>query len=176
MRKAPKRMLLELPTADEIDDLATTTPHFEVRKFEFDMGNDKADLNYAPCKGELVLVIVGEKGIALVGEKGSESWRLPSCRIRTHETAIQAAKRLAKEECGLMLRSLELSGMYDVVRHYDDLSVKRLHLLYAALTDDCDCVPDERIGSLDARFFAEVPRSVLDDELMRTALADCSEK
>jgi ADP-ribose pyrophosphatase YjhB (NUDIX family) len=176
VRKTPKRMLLELPSAGEIDDLATTTPHFEVRKFEFDMGKDKADLNYAPCKGEMILVIVGEKGIALVGDKGSESWRLPSCRIHTHETAIQAAKRVAKEECGLMLRSLELSGMYDVVWHYDDLSVKRLHLLYAAITDDCECCSDGRKGALEARFFTEVPKSVLDDELMRNALADCSEK
>ena len=169
-------MLLELPLAGEIDDLATTTPHFEVRKFEFDMGKDKADLNYAPCKGEMILVIVGEKGIVLVGDKGSESWRLPSCRIRTHETAIQAAKRVAKEECGLMLRSLELSGMYDVVWHYADLSVKRLHLLYAAITDDCECCSDGWKGALEARFFTEVPKSVLDDELMRNALADCSEK
>ena len=169
-------MLLELPSAGEIDDLATTTPHFEVRKFEFDMGKDKADLNYAPCKGEMILVIVGEKGIVLVRDKGSESWRLPSCRIHTHETAIQAAKRAAKEECGLMLRSLELSGMYDVVWHYADLSVKRLHLLYAAITDDCECCSDGRKGALEARFFTEVPKSVLDDELMRNALADCSEK
>lgn len=176
MRKTPKRMLLELPSADEIDDLATTTPHFEVRKFEFDMGDDKADLNYAPCKGEMMLVIVGEKGIALVGNKGSETWKLPSGRIRTHETAIQAAKKLAKEECGLMLRSLELSGMYDVVWHYADLSVKRLHLLYAAITDDCECCSDGRKGASETRFFTEVPKSVLDDELMRNALADCSEK
>jgi ADP-ribose pyrophosphatase YjhB (NUDIX family) len=176
VRKVPKRLLLELPLADEIDKLATTTPHFEVRKFEFDMGKDKADLNYAPCKGEMVLVIVGEKGIALVGNKGSEAWRLPSGRIHTHENAIQAAKRLAKEECGLHLKSLELSGMYDVVWHYADISVKRLHLLYSAVTEDCECGSEGRKGSSEARFFAKVPESVLENELMRSALADCSEK
>ena len=176
MRKSPKRMLLELPTADEIDDLAMTTPHFEVRKFEFDMGKDKADLNYAPCKGEMTLVIAGKNGIALVGDKNSDKWRLPSCKIRTHETAIQAAKRLANEECGLGLRSLELSAIYDVVWHYADLSVKRLHLLYAAITDDCECCTDGRKGTSEVRFFREIPKSVLDDELMSHAIADCSEK
>ncbi len=176
MSKPPKRMLLELPMADEIDCLATTAPHFEVRKFEFDMGKDKADLNYAPCKGEMVLVIVGEKGIVLVSDKSSDKWRLPSCRIHIHETAIQAAKRLAKDECGLMLKSLELSGMYDVVWHYADISVKRLHILYSAITEDCECGLGETKSASKAMFFTEIPQSVLDDELMKNALADCSEK
>ena len=96
--------------------------------------------------------------------------------IRTQETAIQAAKRVAKEECGLMIRSLELAGMYDVVWHYADISVKRLHILYAAFTDDSACNPGERKDSLDARFFAEVPKPVLEDELMGNAISDCSDK
>jgi ADP-ribose pyrophosphatase YjhB (NUDIX family) len=176
VKKAPKRLLLELPTADEIDDLATTTPHFEVRKLEFDMEKDKANLDYVPCKGQVVLVIAGEKGVALVGGKGEDRWRLPSGMIRTHETAVQAAKRVAKEECGLMLMSLELAGMYDVVWHYADISVKRLHILYAAFTEDSACNPGERKDSLDARFFIELPKSVLEDELMANAISDCSGK
>jgi len=169
-------MLLELPTADEIDQLATTAPHLEVRSFEYEMGNGKADLNYAPCKGEMVLVIVGEDGVALVKPEGSDEWRLPSGKIRTHETAIQAARRVAKEECGLALRSLELAGIYDVVRHYSDISVKRLHVLYAAVTDDRECHPEGGKFPREARFFTRVPEGVLGDDLMRNALADCGEK
>jgi ADP-ribose pyrophosphatase YjhB (NUDIX family) len=176
VKKTPKTMLLEFPTADEIDQLATTTSHLEVRKFEYEMGNGKADLNYAPCKGEMVLVITGEDGIALVKPKGSDMWKLPSGKIRTHETAIQAAKRVAKEECGLALRSLELAGIYEVVWHYSDLSVKRLHILYAAVTDDRECHPEGSKSPCDARFFTRVPEHVLGDDLMRNALDDCSEK
>lgn len=169
-------MLLELPTADEIDQLAMTTPHLEVRRFEYEMGNVKADLNYTPCKGEMVLVIVGEDGIALVKPRGSKDWKLPSGKIKTHETAIEAAKRVAKEECGVSLRSLELAGIYEVVWHYSDVSVKRLHILYAAATDDRECHPEGSMSPREAKFFTEVPACVLENDLMRNALTDCSEK
>jgi ADP-ribose pyrophosphatase YjhB (NUDIX family) len=176
VKRTPKTLLLELPTADEIDQLATTTPHLEVRRFEYDMGNCRPDLNYAPCKGEMVLVIVGEDGVALVRPRGSDEWRLPSGKVRTHETAIQAAKRVAKEECGLALRSLELAGIYEVVWHYSDISVKRLHLIYAAVTDDRECHPEGDKSLCDAMFFTKVPDHVLGNDLMRNALDDCSEK
>jgi ADP-ribose pyrophosphatase YjhB (NUDIX family) len=175
VRKAPKHMLIELPTADEIDALALTTPHIEVRKFDFDMKGMKADLNYVPCKGQLVLVISGGNGVLLTRKKGGE-WSLPSGRIGTNEEPVKAAKRIAKEECGIGLKSVELAGMYDVVWHYSDVSVKRLHLVYAATTDDHVCVPGEAGGAIQAKFFANTPEAFSKDEMLACALSDCSEK
>jgi len=175
VKKVPKRMLIELPTADEIDALALTTPHIEVRKFDFDMKGMKADLNYVPCKGQLVLVISGENGVLLTKKKGEE-WSLPSGRIGTNEEPVKAAKRIAKEECGIGLKSVELAGMYDVVWHYSDVSVKRLHLIYAALTDDCECVPGEAGGATQARFFTSIPDGSAKDEILACAMSDCIEE
>ncbi len=166
--KAPKKMLVELPTADEIDELAVSTPGLNVRKFEYDAREADADLDYAPCKGQVVLVIRGEAGTALVRRKGEKGWSLPSGTINTFEDIPQAAKRVAAETCGVHLRSTDLAAMYDVVRHYKDVTIKRLHIVYAALTDD-EC-------SHGAKFHKEVPTSVPLDELDRAALDDCSEK
>jgi len=168
-------MLIELPAADEIDALALTTPHIEVRKFDFDMKGVKADLNYVPCKGQLVLVISGKNGVLLTKKNGG-AWSLPSGRIGTSEEPIKAAKRIAKEECGVDLKSIELAGMYDVVWHYSDVSVKRLHLVYAALTDDCECVPGESGSATQAKFFANIPEACSKDEMLACAVTDCSKK
>ena len=139
-------MLIELPTADEIDALAITTPRFEVRKFEFDLGGQAADLKYSPCKGQMVLVIAGKNGIALTRTSKQDKWHLPSGRISTIEDAVAAAKRIAMEQCGVMVRCLDLAGMYDVVWHYSDITIKRLHLVYSALTDDECCKAQARPG------------------------------
>jgi len=175
VKKVPKRMLIELPTADEIDALALTTPHIEIRKFDFDMKGMKADLNYIPCKGQLVLVVSGKNGVLLT-KKNGEVWSLPSGRIGTSEDPVKAAKRIAKEECGIGLKSVELAGMYDVVWHYSDVSVKRLHLVYAALTDDSECVPGEGAGATQAMFFANIPETSSMDEMLACAISDCSQK
>ena len=169
-------MLIELPTADEIDDLAITTPRLEVRKIELDLGKKKADLNYAPCKGQIVLAIRGEGGLALVRRHGEEGWSLPSDRIGPGEDVGRSAKRVAKEQCGLMLRTAELAGIYDVVWHYSDVSIKRLHFVFAALTDDRGCVPAKDAGVSDARFFSEIPTDVQKNEIHSFAIADCSGK
>jgi ADP-ribose pyrophosphatase YjhB (NUDIX family) len=169
-------MLFELPTADEIDSLAITAPKFEVRRFELDMGSNKADLNYTPCKGQMVVVILGEKGVALAKDEASGGWRLPSGRIAILEDAEAAAKRVAREDCGLTVTSLELAGIYDVVWHYSDISIKRLHLVYAGVTED-DCWTEARpCKGREAKFFREVPEGALRNEVERAALADCSEK
>jgi ADP-ribose pyrophosphatase YjhB (NUDIX family) len=168
-------MLIELPTADEIDALALTTPHIAVRKFDFDLKGMKADLNYVPCKGQLVLVISGKDGVLLTKKKGGD-WSLPSGRIGTNEEPIKAAKRIAKEECGIGLKSVELAGMYDVVWHYSDVSVKRLHLVYAALTDDLECVPNAASGVIQTKFFANILETPSKDEMLACAVSDCSKK
>ena len=169
-------MLIELPTADEIDGLAVSTPTFEVRKFELDMGARRADLNYTPCKGQMVLVIRGPNGIALVRRKGSKDWSLPSGRIAPQEGIAKAARRVAREECGLIPRSLDLAAMYDVVWRYSDMSIKRLHFVYACLTDDTKCAPGQCEETTTARFFVQMPAAVLDDDIGRNAIADCSAK
>ena len=169
-------MLIELPTADEIDDIAITTPRLEVRKIELDLGDKKADLNYSPCKGQIVLAIRGEQGVALVKRRGEAGWSLPSDRIGPGEDVGGSAKRVAAEQCGVKLRTSELAGIYDVVWHYSDVSIKRLHFVYAALTDDRRCVPTNEKSVTDAKFFRELPDDFQDDSIHKCALADCSTK
>ncbi|MGQ9587360.1 MAG: NUDIX hydrolase [Thermoplasmata archaeon] len=176
MNGRPKHLLIELPTADEIDDLAITSPEFEVRKFEFHMSGKRADLNYAPCKGQIVVVVRGRRGTALVRKSGSEKWSLPSSRIAVSEDSIQAAKRVAMEDLGLSLRRLELAGIYDVVWHYSDVSIKRLHIIYAAETDDEECKPANHEEIAEGKFFSDIAEDILTDELTRSAVSDCSAK
>ena len=169
-------MLIELPTADEIDNLAITTPKLEVRKMELDLAKTKANLDYAPCKGQVVLVIRGEDGIPLVRRHGEQGWSLPSARISPGEDIEKSGKRVAEEQCGLMLKSSELAGIYDVVWHYSDVSIKRLHFVYAAITDDRKCVPAKGKEVSEAKFFREIPGAVQENDIHRHALADCSTK
>jgi ADP-ribose pyrophosphatase YjhB (NUDIX family) len=169
-------MLIELPTAEEIDGLAITTPRLEVRKIELDFGKARANLDYAPCKGQVVVVVRGEDGILLVRGHGAQGWSLPTDRIASGEDIGKSAKRVARVQCGLMLRSAELAGVYDVVWHYSDISIKRLHFVYAALTDDRKCAPVKGKEISEARFFREVPDAVRENEVYRFALADCNAK
>lgn len=175
MSRRPKRMLFELPGADEIDGLAMSTPKFEVRSFEYDRKDEEANLNYSPCKGQMVVVVYGRKGIILARDVATEKWTLPSARIGAAEDVVSAAKRVAKDECGVGVRGLELAGMYDVVWHYSDVSVKRLHLVYAATSED-ECFEAGPPRGREARFFKKIPDSVLEDDLVAAALTDCSNK
>jgi len=169
-------MLIELPTAEEIDDLAITTPRLEVRKMELDFGRTKANLDYPPCKGQVVVVIRGEDGIPLVRRHDAQGWSLPSDRIAPGEDIGESVKRVAREQCGLMLRSAELAGIYDVVWLYSDISIKRLHFVYAALTDDRKCAPVKGKEISETKFFKDVPDVVRKDDVYRFALADCNAK
>ncbi|MBN1677528.1 MAG: NUDIX hydrolase [Candidatus Thermoplasmatota archaeon] len=175
MKKRPKKMLFELPVADEIDGLATSSPRFEVRAFEYDRREQRANLNYSPCKGQIVLVICGEKGTVLARDAVTGKWTLPSGRVGAAEEVTAAAKRVAKSECGVGVRGLDLVGMYDVVWHFSDISIKRLHLVYAALTDD-QCFEIGPSMGREAKFFLNIPQSVLEDDLVAAALGDCSNK
>lgn len=170
---APKRLLLELPTADEIDDLAVTTPRLSVRKFEYDKKGSDADLDYTPCKGQVMLVVMGEKGVALVRKRKGEGWSLPAGPINTYEGVADAAKRVAKESCGLSLRSMELAAMYDVIWHYDTVTIKRLHIVYSGITDDTECGTPEGGEPAEALFREDVSEAMLEDELDRAAFNDC---
>jgi ADP-ribose pyrophosphatase YjhB (NUDIX family) len=170
VKDPPKKMLIELPAADEIDDLAITTPKFEVRKFEFDLTDAKADLRYPPCKAQAVLVVRGPHGTALaMGRDGS--WTVPSGRVGATEEIPGAAKRVAREDFGLSVRSMELAGVYDVIWHYSDMTVKRLHFVYAAVTDD---EPNPKARNR-VRIFQRPEESVKDD-ISKSAIADCKEK
>lgn len=172
--KGPKRILVELPTADEIDGLAVSTPTLSVRKFEYDRSGEAADLDYAPCKGQMMLVIRGERGTALVRRKGARGWSLPSGPISTFEDIAGSAKRVAKETCGLSLKSMDLAAMYDVVWHFKDVTVKRLHIVYSAVTDDER--PKAGEGLSEAVFRTDLEGTALHGELDRTALDDCGDK
>ncbi len=168
--KPPKRMLVELPTADEIDDLALSTPQLSVRKFEYDRKGAKADLDYTPCKGQMMLVIRGGDGTVLVRKKGGKGLSLPSGPIHTYEDIPTAAKRVAKDVCGLGLKSMDLAAMYDVVWHFEGVTIKRLHIVYSAITEDA-CP-----AGAEASFHRDVAPTALHDELDRTALDDCGQK
>lgn len=167
-------MLFELPTADEIDELAVTSPHVEVRRMDIDRSAQRADLNYAPCKGQVMMVVRGPNGTALVRRSPSAGWELPSGRIGSTEDIGKSVKRVARES-GISARSVELHGIYDVVWHYSDISVKRLHLAYEVLTDDEGPDITAQQGP-EVRFFQEVPPEIMADEVSRTTVSDCSQK
>ncbi len=170
--KRPTNILIELPAADEIDDLAITTPKFEVRKFEFDLTDSKADLKYPPCKAQVVIVTRGPKGIALAkGTNKDAAWTVPSGRVGAAEEIPSAVKRVAKEGFGLSLRSIELAGIYDVIWHYSDMTIKRLHFVYACVTDED---PDPKYRDTVANFVR--PEESAKDEVSKAALSDCSGK
>ena len=147
-----------------------------MRKLEFDLSKTKADLDYTPCKGQAVLVIRSENGVCFVKRSGDRGWSFPSDRIGQTEDVGKSTKRVAKDQCGVMLSRVELAGIYDVIWHYSDVSIKRLHFVYAAMTDDHKCSPSKDSGISEARFFKETPHGVQDDEIQRLALADCSAK
>ena len=174
--KKPKHLLIELPTADEIDQLAITSPKFEVRHLSFDMGDEKADLDYTPCKGQVVLVIRSPAGIPLVKDRSGNDWALPSGRIDPNEDIGKSPKRVAREACGVDIRSAELAGVYDVVWHYSNVSIKRLHVVYACLTDDTVCSLGDPEHIDDVRFFREVPSATAKHAIYSHAFADCSTK
>ncbi len=169
-------MLIELPTADEIDRLAVTTPKFEVRQISIELEDEEADLNYTPCKGQMILVVRGKEGTPLVRTREEKDWVLPSGRIGPNEDIEKSAKRIAMERCGIMLRSVELAGMYDVVWHYSNVSIKRLHLVYACITDDTACSPENTEEIQEARFFKDLPASLRKHRIFGYALTDCSTK
>ncbi len=167
-------MLFELPTADEIDALALTSPNIRVRRFDVDKPEEKADLNYAPCKGQVLLVVNGPKGTAFSRGRHSPVWTLPSGRIGANEDVQKSVKRVAGD-FGLSARSTELNGIYDVVFHYSDISIKRLHLAYEVITDD-DAAEPARANGYEVRFFKEPPPEALCDELVNAAVSDCTQK
>lgn len=164
-----RKMLIELPAADEIDDLAITTPRLEVRKFELDMAGAKANLNYPPCKAQVVIV-ARKDGETVLAETDEGGWTLPSGMVGAAEEIPTAVKRIAREDFGLMLRSIELAGIYDVIWHYSDMTVKRLHFVYAAVTED-EPSPSSRKVRRVAR-----PEQVVGDAVSIAALTDCKEK
>ncbi len=174
--KKHKHLLIELPTADEIDQLAITSPKFEVRHLSFDMGDQKANLDYTPCKGQVVLVIKGSSGIPLVKAPKERDWALPSDRIGPNEDIEKSAKRVARETCGVMIRGVELAGLYDVVWDYANVSVKRLHVVYSCLTDDTACSPEKKDCVDEVKFFMELPAAIGKHGIYGLALTDCREK
>lgn len=164
-------MLLELPGADEIDELARSTPELNVRKFEYDMKGANADLDYTPCKGRIIIVVMGEKGTVLIEPESSGKWSLPSGFINTYEKIEESVTRVAKETCGVTLRSRQLIAMFDVIRHFKGVTIKRLYIVYSAITDDSDLGGSER-----ARFMTDIPDDLELDEMDRAAIENCEGK
>lgn len=120
-------------------------------------------------------MIRGERGTLFVKTADGASWELPSGKIGVNEEFLKAAKRVAREKCGVGLRHLQLAAMYDVVWHHSDVSVKRLHLVYAAETDDASCSL-EAPRSEEVRFFDAIPEGAVKDEIFSFALSDCPSK
>ncbi len=165
-------MLLELPTADEIDDMAASVPSLTVRRYEFDLLDHKIDLNYTPCKGEAVIVAKRRGGIVLVKAKGTVMWTLPAARIAMDETPDATARRVAKERCGVELETVELKAFYDVTRHYQNVSVKRLFVVYGcSATNDPDQTAITLAGEC-AVHFDDLDKLAL-EEIDAQAIADC---
>jgi ADP-ribose pyrophosphatase YjhB (NUDIX family) len=168
-------MLLELPTADEIDDLASEKPSLIVRRFEFDLRDRPMDLNYTPCKGEVVFVTDCARGVALVRRKGAVMWSLPSGRIGVNESPEAAARRVATEICRIRLGEIDLRALYDVTRHYENISVKRLFVVYRACVEDFHSGPATDACAECSFHCSDLDRLVC-EEIDSQAIADSLEK
>lgn len=175
MNGRPRRMLLELPTADEIDEMASDRPALLVRRFDFDLKDRRIDLNYTPCKGEALFVTEGSRGVALVKTGGAVIWTLPSGRIGMNEAPEAAARRIAKERCGIRLGEMDLRALYDVTRHYENVSVKRLLVVYRAKVEDYQSVKHED-GRPRCAFHSADLEGLVCEEIDSQAIADCLEK
>lgn len=175
MNGRPRRMLLELPTADEIDEMASDRPALLVRRFDFDLKDRRIDLNYTPCKGEVLFVTEGVRGVALVRTEGAVIWTLPSGRICVNEAPEAAAKRIAKEICGIRLGEMDLMALYDVTRHYENVSIKRLLVVYRAKVEDYHSGTDED-GRTRCAFHSTDLEELVCEEIDSRAIADCLER
>lgn len=168
-------MLLELPTADEIDELATDRPSLIVRRFEFDLRSRAIDLDYTPCKGEALFVTECLKGVALVKRDSAAIWSVPSGRIDVNESPEDTARRVALERCGIRLGKLDLRALYDVTRHYSNISVKRLFVVYRASVEDF-CSGSHSDTHTTCRFHSADLDSIVCEDIDSQAIADCLEK
>jgi ADP-ribose pyrophosphatase YjhB (NUDIX family) len=165
-------MLLELPTAEEIDELASDTPNLVVRRFEFDLLEMEFDMNYTPCKGEAVIVTKRKGGVYLVRKGAAEMWTLPSGRIAMDEAPRTAGVRIARESCGIELEGMKLRALYDVTRHYGNISVKRLFVVYDAEAADGEQLPPETPNTKCVLHTDDLDKLVLED-IDSQAIADC---
>ena len=163
-------MLLELPTADEIDELAEKAPSVIVRRYEYDLVDRDIDLNYTPCKGEVVVVARRDGGVFLVKDRGAVLWTLPCARIAMNETPSRAAHRVARDRCGIAINEPELKALYDVTRHYRNVSVKRLFVVYGCTAEhEGTAARMEGECSLHTGDLDELPLEEIDAQ----ALSDC---
>ncbi|UCE80979.1 MAG: NUDIX hydrolase [Methanobacteriota archaeon] len=143
-----------------------------MRRYEFDLIDHELDLDYTPCKGEVVVVFRKGDGVVLMKAKGATRWTLPCARIDMGETAEMAALRVAEGLFGAVVQEAEPRALYDVTRHYSNVSVKRLFIVYSCRTDmelvskvkDQDSECSLHFGDLD-----ELSLEELDSQ----ALADC---
>ena len=165
-------MLLELPTADEIDEMAADAPDLVVRRFEFDLLEMEFDMNYTPCKGEALVVTKSGGGVLLVRKGAASIWTLPSGRIAMNESPDQTGLRVADEECGVDVQAMRLKALYDVTRHYANISVKRLIVVYECEAVRAERRPPETPGTECALHTDDLDKLVLED-IDSQAIADC---
>ena len=164
--------MLELPTADEIDEMASDAPDLIVRRFELDLLEMDFDMNYTPCKGEAVVVTKSGGGVLLVRKGAASVWTLPSGRIAMGETPEQAGARVADEECGIDVQNMKLRALYDVTRHYANISVKRLLVVYECESACAERRAPETPGTECALHTDDLDKLVLED-IDSQAIADC---
>ncbi|UCE91817.1 MAG: NUDIX hydrolase [Methanobacteriota archaeon] len=165
-------MLLELPTADEIDELAADTPDLVVRRFELDLLEMKFDMDYTPCKGEAVVVTKRREGVFLLRKGAASVWTLPSGRIAMDEAPEEAGARVVSESCGIDAEGMRLRALYDVTRHYGNISVKRLLVVYECEAGSAEPRTPEAPGTKCALHTDDLDKLVLED-IDAQAIADC---
>jgi ADP-ribose pyrophosphatase YjhB (NUDIX family) len=155
--------------------MASDRPALIVRRYDFDLKDQRIDLNYTPCKGEVLIVTEGVRGVALLKTTGGVMWTLPSGRIDVNEAPETAARRVAVNKCGIRLGDVDLKALYDVTRHYENVSVKRLFVVYLAKVDDYHggAQRDDRSPCV---FHSENLDKLVCEEIDSQAIADCLEK
>jgi ADP-ribose pyrophosphatase YjhB (NUDIX family) len=155
--------------------MASDRPALIVRRFDFDLKDRRIDLNYTPCKGEVVIVTEGVRGVAFLKVQGAAIWTLPSGRIDVNEAPETTARRIAMDRCGIRLGEVDLRALYDVTRHYENVSVKRLFVVYLAKVEDYHSGAHTE-DHPPCVFHSTDLDKLMCEEIDSQAIADCLEK
>ncbi len=96
-------------------------------------------------------------------------WSVPGGVVERGETVDAAAVREVREECGILVRTVEVFNVADLIEH-DDAGRIRFH--YVLIDFECEYVSGSPVPGSDASNAAWVPiRAVPEYDLSATTLA-----
>ena len=144
-------------------------PLFDDRSWN--MPEHHENITAPTCSGEVILLIFNLAGSCIfVRRAGSSDWFFPMGRIEFGEGIIDAARRKAKEETGVIIEPIGVPLCYKVTISFSNLPFQRWHFVVVAETAMSDFEPDDRQEIEEARLFDRPPN--VDDVTMMGWMQD----